>query len=490
MHLDKKHVVMLVLVIIILSVPMNASATVDVSSGYKGQGQTVFIAMHYECVSPVGHIQARLEQDLIALEYAFAKLQNEGFLDPDFPRLVIVAGKHFNIDKRFEIAPTVLSLTNTAILVCNNHDSRKFAPENLGPTYVIRTSIGLLSYEDLAAMMIHLGGLNEATPAITIESEEKLLTARNHPTFKEIMNLSVRIDEENITSGNLRLSTLWDAGKTQFSLLDEAGNTIKELEPVDIYIGRPSWPPAERSDMQGRLIAYASKDKAIIYDIVKGKYYELNLDFEYKDPDAKKEAAFIEYENVEFTMHPTENKVFVLPFGSRGMIIITYSLDLNTGKWVRELEGRVAHDIIWENKFNGTWYDFVSAVNIRRILNMAILTSDEEIAFYEKYFGQNIVNDDEDQADAAELPIKDQAADTEKNDIQEETSVVNEALDKPEIPLTDKISVNDESVTYDDTVQSAEESVGQEGFNRAWWLLLIIFPAAALIFFFRNWRKA
>lgn len=488
MRLVKNYIVIFVSMIVILSVPIGVSATVPFSSGYKGQEQTVFIAMHYEDASPIGPIRAGIEQDLFVLEYAFAKLQSEGFLDPDFPRLVIVAGKHFNVDKRFEIAPTMLSFTDSAFLVCNNPGTRKFAPENLGPTYVISTSIGLLSYEDLAAMMIHLGGLNEATPAITIESEEKLLTARNHPSFKEIMNLSVKRDEENIASGNLRLSTLWDVGKTQYSLIDETGNTITELEPVDIYIGRPSWPPAERSDMQGRLIAYASKDKAIIYDVVKGKYYELNLDFEYKDPGAKQAAAYMEYQRIAFMMHATENKVYVLPFERMNMIIIAYSLDLDTGRWTRELEAWSISDQVWGNIDRGVWIGFVPAITIEKILNVNILTNDEQIAFYNKYFGQNIVKDD--QAAAVELPAKDQQAGTDKNDIQEETSVVNEALDEPEITVTDKISVNDETVTYDDTVQSAEDSEGQEGFNRVWWLLLIIFPAAAFIFFFRNWRKA
>jgi hypothetical protein len=91
MFFKNKNLVALILAVIILSVPISVSATVPVSTGYKGPGQTVFVVMHYEDASAIRHIQAKLEQDLIALEQAFAKLQNDGVLDPDFPRLVIVA---------------------------------------------------------------------------------------------------------------------------------------------------------------------------------------------------------------------------------------------------------------------------------------------------------------------------------------------------------------------------------------------------------------
>ncbi len=240
-------------------------------------------------------------------------------------------------------------------------------------------------------------------------------------------------------------------------MIDEAGITTTELEPVDVYIGRPSWPPTGRNDMQGRLIAYASKDQAIIYDIVNGKYHILNLDFEYKDADAKQAAAYMEYQRVEFAMHAKENKVYVLPFGRMGMIIIAYSLDLDSGKWVRELEDALISDEVWGNRFNGIWIDFVPAITSRRIKNIDILTSEEEIANRTTNYGLDSVNIDQIKVPTDEQPTKDRPA--------------------------------DETAAYEEAARGTEESAGQTNFDRALWLLLLIFPAAAIIFLARNWRK-
>ncbi|MBS3947140.1 MAG: hypothetical protein KGZ57_02380 [Dethiobacter sp.] len=92
--------ILLIMTGLLLSLPLRAGATVPVSAGYEGPGGTVFVAMHYEDVSPVVPLQVKLEQDLIAIEEVFKTLQREGKLDPDFPKLVIVATKYFKLESR------------------------------------------------------------------------------------------------------------------------------------------------------------------------------------------------------------------------------------------------------------------------------------------------------------------------------------------------------------------------------------------------------
>lgn len=201
----KNHAIIM-LIILILSVPLQAKATVPVSSGYEGHGGTVFVAMHYEDVSAVEPLQVKLEQDLIALEHVFKTLQSEGKLDPDYPKLTIVAAKYYDLDNRFDGASTILSFTSSATLVCNNPDITQFEPRGLGPAYVIHTSTGLLKYSDLVAMMLLLIELNDRSPTITISNEEELAAAKIHPDFERFMNLEIKDGEYVDPTGKYKIA--------------------------------------------------------------------------------------------------------------------------------------------------------------------------------------------------------------------------------------------------------------------------------------------
>ena len=373
-----------ILTVLFLSLPLQAEATVPVSSGYKSPGEVVFIAMHYEDASSIAPIQLKLEQDLFALEHAFKTLQKEGKLDPDFPRLVIIASKYHRLENRFETAPAELSFTNSATFVSNHPESPQFEPKELGPAYVIRISTGLLNYRDLAAMMPLLGGLNDQAPRITIKSEEKLAVWKRQPAFERLIS-SINVPEEfGAIAGGYRIAALWKAETTFYSLIDEEGNKIVDLPPANIYKGRPAWAPVERPELHGRILAYATDEQVIIYDLTKGSdryiYYHLNLDFTFKDREIQEifdVMRDVDAIHVHFAVDAVENKVYVFPYGGMGWINVVYSLDLDTGAWTRELEGELVSDEVWTNIQNGIWIDFISAVPDRKIVgNVDILTEE------------------------------------------------------------------------------------------------------------------
>jgi hypothetical protein len=81
--------------------------------------------------------------------------------------------------------------------------------------------------------------------------------------------------------------------------------------------------------------------------------------------------------HVHFAVDAVENKVYVLPFGRMGWINVVYALDLDTGEWIRELEGELISDEVRRNTYNRIWIDFVSAVPDRKIVgNVDILTEE------------------------------------------------------------------------------------------------------------------
>ncbi|MBS3989478.1 MAG: hypothetical protein KGZ44_05990 [Dethiobacter sp.] len=370
----------LILTVLLLSLPLQAEATVPVSSGYISPGEVVFIAMHYEDVSPVGPLQVKLEQDLIAIEHVFKTLQREGKLDQDFPRLVIVAAKYYELENRFETAPAVLSLTNSATLVCNHPESSQFEPKELGSAYVISISTGLLNYRDLMALMLLAGGLNDQYPRITINSEEELAVGVKHPDFESLLNFEVKNEEYGPAIGGYIIASLWRAEEMLYSLMDKDGNKVLDLLPAGIYKGRPSWAPALRPEFHGRILAYASEEQVKIHDLAKGHYHALSLDFTFADT-AIHEIWRDGVQRVRFAMHATENKIYVLPFAAREFYIsVVYSLDLDTGEWARELASELGDltllSEVWTNIENRVWTEFVSAVPDGKILNIDILTEE------------------------------------------------------------------------------------------------------------------
>ena len=366
------------LTVLLLSLPLQAEATVPVSSGYISPGEVVFMAMHYEDATAIEPILLTLGQDLLALEHAFQTLQKEGKLDPDFPRLVIIASKYYRLEYRFEVSPAELYFTNSATFISNHPDSPHFEPKELGPAYVIRISTGLLNYRDLAAMLPLLGGLNDQNLKITINSEEKLAVWKRQPDFERLTSLINVPEEFGAVAGGLRIAALWKAETTFYSLTDKEGNKILDLFPANIYKGRPAWAPALRPELHGRILAYATDEQVIINDITRGDRYHLNLDFTFNDPriqeifDGMRDAI-----HVHFAVDAVENKVYVLPFGRMGWINVVYALDLDTGEWRRELEVELVSDEVRRNTYDRIWIDFVSAVPDRKIVgNVDILTEE------------------------------------------------------------------------------------------------------------------
>ena len=371
-----------ILTVLLLSLPLQTEATVPVSSGYKSPGEVVFIAMHYEDASAIAPIQLKLEQDLFALEHAFKTLQKEGKLDPDFPRLVIIASKYYRLENMFEKAPAELSFTNSATFVSNHPESPQFEPKELGPAYVIRISTGLLNYRDLAAMMPLLGGLNYQAPRIMINSEEELVAGVRYPDFERLLNFEVKVEEYGAAIGGYSIAALWRAEEMLYSVMDKDGNKVLDLLPAGIYKGRPSWAPALRPEFHGRILAYASEEQVKIHDLAKGHYHALSLDFDFTFADPTIHDIWRDgVQRVRFAMHATESKLYVLPFAAREFYIsVVYSLDLDTGEWARELASELGDltllSEVWTNIENRVWIEFVSAVPDGKIMNVDILTEE------------------------------------------------------------------------------------------------------------------
>lgn len=359
----------------LLLTPGSLMATVPVSTGFEGPGSTVFVIIHHEDASPIGHITSKCERDLIALTYIFKKLQSEQKLDPDFPRLVIVATKYYTLNSRFETAPAELLFTNAANLICSNPDLPQFEPRNLGPAYMIRIATGLLNFSDLTKLILHLSELDNKTPKIKISSEEELSVAVTNADYERFMNLEVKDQQTGVESGGYRVSAIWRSQVKQYMIIDEAGQKVASLEPVPFYTSKPVWPPAGLSKQQGSIIAYASEKQAYVYDILNNRYH-VKLFGEDTISNIEQQVSNSvsnQIQLVQFAMCVKTGKVIVMPFGVMGQIDNVFALNLESGEWFLELTGDFISDQVWNNRNNGDWLDFIPATPERRIRNIDIV---------------------------------------------------------------------------------------------------------------------
>jgi hypothetical protein len=138
-----------------------------------------------------------------------------------------------------------------------------------------------------------------------------------------------------------------------------------------------------------------------------------------------------------------------------GMISVAYSLDLDTGEWLRELEGELISDEVRKNRDNGVWLDFVPALSDRSLRNVDILTKE-----WTKGQDFPVVNADIDQTVTDEQPAQDVPAVSEEPPIKEEPA------------------------------QETETTGAQRNNTGLLWLLLLLFLAAAILLVNRRRRKA
>jgi len=445
-------------------------ATTPVTTSYISDNEKVILTMHHEDASLIGEIDAKVRQDLAALEHAFLKLQNDGLLDKNFPRLAIIATMNYDVANRFEAAPTLLYRSDSAFKVSVHPESPKFEPVHLGKVYVIQTSPGLLNFEDLALMMTKLTMLDAQNALISIRNEEELKESRSSSIFDEIMRINFAFGKDNIVQNGLRIEGFWESGNTRYTIVETPETVIKELPQFDVYLGKPMWAPLVRNDMLGRIVALASKDEAMIYDIKNEKQHVLNLNFEYIDPEAKRSAQYMVYQRVEFAMHEMENKVFVLSFGSMGQIIVAYALDLDTGVWTRELEAGSVSDEVWMNLSHGLWLEFSPALKSNRIENIHVVTNEEEIRNWSEMTGQRFVEE--------ELPEQEPNVPA----VEDPTEV-----EEPSPPIEEEIILEEELV-IDETEGAVLEQEGTSTLE-PWTLLLLFAPLAFSYMILRNTKK-
>ncbi|HSV88144.1 MAG TPA: hypothetical protein VLH61_05835 [Bacteroidales bacterium] len=339
-------------------------ATVPFSVVIESRHGTVLVAMHFEDASEIAKVRASLEQDLSAIEFVFMDLIEKGIVDKAYPRLVIEATKQFTVYNRFETTPTIISRANQVMLVCNNPDVQQFEPIPAGPAYVIETTTGLLNYCDILAMMLMLNELDEKKPVLEINKERPLEKKKRSDVHQKYMKIETPGEISHTGIGNYSLVSIWREGITLYKLVDETLGKEIVLDPVDVYITKPSWNKASKEGINGHAIGYVSTEQIVIYFIGKGIYFR--QDIKALSPDG------MPVQQVKFFTDIASGKIYAVATGVMGAHLAAYSIDLAGGGWQRTFQNMAAYqvsDLISSLQFEGAIEPFLPAFRSRLIRN-------------------------------------------------------------------------------------------------------------------------
>jgi len=171
-----KHGLFLTLCVLLLLVP---------TGGHSGQirdihplllisqrGRVLMVIRHTHGVGNIAPVIAQMEQDIHALEVIFEQMLDAGKLDEGFQYLVIQAAFTGEIASRFDYTATRLSRSSGVALAGWGLSLEEIvqlrgagrvlgSTLSLGGAYVIETTTGLVTLDDLLALMHMLPGLGQ-----------------------------------------------------------------------------------------------------------------------------------------------------------------------------------------------------------------------------------------------------------------------------------------------------------------------------------------
>jgi hypothetical protein len=251
------------------------------------QHGSVIMVIHGDETADLAAVIAKMEHDIHALEVVFRQMLDDGSLNGRHRTLVINAGFHGSATARFSQAATRLYRTNRAALSgwplsldavvrLRESGARRGEVLTLGRAYVIETSTGLLTLNDLLALIHLLPAVDDTRAVKEIRNEEELLAAKKLIPAGLVEGMSFGIGPPWVWSyvhvGGDFFTALWQGGVVTYYL-----RTTKEGEKIPLpvlphYLLRPVW-----GEWFPRLLVYADEKVLTVIERFRNKRFTVNL---------------------------------------------------------------------------------------------------------------------------------------------------------------------------------------------------------------------
>lgn len=249
----------------------------------------------------------------------------KGIIDRNFKNLVIVATKSFDLTARFEHQPTILTFSPNTNIICNNPDMKQFLPISLGQSYIIRTTTGLLNFDDLPAFLIKLPKLTSGNQIINITEEEDLRLAKDSKPFQEYSDKEY-INEITLSQDQYpKIMARVHRGEATYTIFSS-----EQTEPFEIPLLESPFTPLQfllfkHKEQSNAFVSMACSQRAIMANAKNGLQHPL----EFKELDTQTQSIH----NVRFYHFPERESILTNITGAFGMVLATYLFDLNALEW-------------------------------------------------------------------------------------------------------------------------------------------------------------
>ncbi|HSW67623.1 MAG TPA: hypothetical protein VLH16_03500, partial [Bacteroidales bacterium] len=226
---------------------------------------------------------------------------------------------------RFEHQPTILTFSPSTDIICNNPDMKQFPPISLGKSYIIRTTTGLLNFDDLLALIVKLPKLTSSNQIISLTEEEELQLAKESKLFQEYWDIEY-INEIALNQNHYpRIRARIHRGEALYSVFPS-----EQTMPFELPLLESPFAPLQHllfthDEFPNAFVSIACSQGAILANAKNGLQYPL----EFKE--LLPQTNYIH--NVRFYHFPEMESILTNITGAFGMVLATYLFDLNALEW-------------------------------------------------------------------------------------------------------------------------------------------------------------
>lgn len=300
-------------------------ATVPVSVAIKSADTTVTLVMHYEDASNISTIRTEAERIVPGIALLFQALQQDGILHEDYPRLIIVARKHYSEESRFEHNPSIITFSPKGSLICNNPDAQQFEPILLGPAYILQTSTGLLNWADLLAMIIKMQELSSENQSVNIVDEAMLQSIKNTELYANMLNREFIWEETLGAAETFSIKNRIYRTQLQSQIIDKEQNIIAQMPERFRLVATPAFHIVQRPEGANTFLGWSSAQEASLAQLETGRISQIELPM----PTGG------QVHDVQFFFSESLSSIVVLVHQALGQIASVWAYNVQSEEWSR-----------------------------------------------------------------------------------------------------------------------------------------------------------
>lgn len=344
------------------------TATAPVSTAMFSRDSTIILVMHYEDATNIAPIKTRMYDVLPFMANIFKEMQTEGHIDPNYPRVVIVARQYSTNNGVVSHFPTKITSSEHVFLACNNPDMQPSQPFHLGKSFIIQTDFENLRFNNVLTFLTLLTESFDNKQALIINDETIIQSFQNTDLYKHYLHKEWTSKPPALHIENKRILQQLRHGQVYYSVTDKEQNVHYQLPHLEHPITPLSHWKMAKNHPHKAYWAMATSTKGILIDAHSGIPYTVDLS------DGSNTQTNIH--NVQFFYHQELSSIILVVYGPLGQVLSVFRFEPSNNQWEQccnEIMPDTLNDAVYQWKWNHTMTNFNSTFELKTRRNTEVM---------------------------------------------------------------------------------------------------------------------